>query len=124
MDVIQRLEAENMKKKLPKFAVGDTVRVSYMIREGQKERIQVFQGTVIGLKGGGIRQTVKVRRIVAGEGVERTFPMHSPKLKKVEVTRMGKVRRAKLYYLRQRVGKATRVKQTFGKIPADDTVDR
>ena len=121
MDVIQRLEAENMKKMLPKFSVGDTVRVSYMIREGQKERIQVFQGTVIGLKGGGIRQTVKVRRIVAGEGVERTFPMHSPKLKKVEVTRMGKVRRAKLYYLRQRVGKATRVKQTFGKIVADDS---
>ncbi len=97
MDVIQRLEAENMKKKLPKFAVGDTVRVSYMIREGQKERIQVFQGTVIGLKGGGIRQTVKVRRIVAGEGVESTFPMHSTKLKNVDVTRLGKVRRGKLF---------------------------
>ncbi len=118
MDVMRKLELEQMKKELPTFSVGDTVRVSYRIREGQKSRIQVFQGTVIGVKGGGIRKTMKVRRIVAGEGVERTFPLHSPKLEGIEVTRMGKVRRAKLYYLRQRVGKATRVKQAFGKISA------
>ena len=115
MDVIRRLELENMKPELPKFSVGDTVRVGYQIREGNKERVQVFQGTVIACKGSGIRKTMKVRRIVAGEGVERTFPLHSPKIKSIEVTRMGRVRRAKLYYLRSRVGKATRVKQIFGK---------
>ncbi len=115
MDIIRKLETEQMKPTLPPFSVGDTVRVSYKIREGEKERIQVFQGTVIGVKGSGIRRTMKVRRIVAGEGVERTFPLHSPKLTDIEVTRMGRVRRAKLYYLRSRVGKATRVKQIFGK---------
>ena len=121
MDVIRRLESEHMKKKLPPFSVGDTVRVSYKIREGDKERIQVFQGTVIGVRGSGIRRTMKVRRIVAGEGVERTFPLHSPKLTDIEVTRMGRVRRAKLYYLRSRVGKGTRVKQIFGKTYARPT---
>lgn len=115
MDVIHRLEVEQMKKKLPRFSVGDTVRVGYQIREGNKERIQYFQGTVIATRGSGIRRTMKVRRMVAGEGVERTFPLHSPKLQDIEVTRMGKVRRAKLYYLRSRIGKATRVKQIFGK---------
>ena len=115
MDIIHRLEVEQMKEKLPRFSVGDPVRVGYQIREGNKERIQYFQGTVIATKGSGIRRTMKVRRIVAGEGVERTFPLHSPKLQEIEVTRMGKVRRAKLYYLRSRVGKATRVKQIFGK---------
>lgn len=115
MDVIRRLEVEQMKEKLPRFSVGDTVRVGYQIREGNKERIQFFQGTVIACRGSGIRRTMKVRRIVAGEGVERTFPLHSPKLQDIEVMRMGKVRRAKLYYLRSRVGKATRVKQIFGK---------
>jgi len=121
MDVIRRLELEHMKKEPPVFAVGDTVRVSYRIREGEKERIQVFQGTVIGVRGSGIRRTMKVRRIVAGEGVERTFPVHSPKLAGVEVTRRGRVRRAKLYYLRGRVGKATRVKQIFGKAAVTKT---
>ncbi|PIE25678.1 MAG: 50S ribosomal protein L19 [Planctomycetota bacterium] len=115
MDVIRKLELEHMKSELPEFSIGDTVRVSYRIREGQKSRIQIFQGTVIAMKGGGVRKTMKVRRIVAGEGVERTFPLHSPKVEGIEVTRMGKVRRGKLYYLRQRVGKATRVKQAFGK---------
>jgi len=115
MNIIRKLETEQMKKELPAFSVGDTVKVSYQIREGDKERVQVFQGTVLGVKGSGVRRTMKVRRIVAGEGVERTFPLHSPKLVDVEVTRMGRVRRAKLYYLRQRVGKATRVKQIFGK---------
>ncbi|MDP6423497.1 MAG: 50S ribosomal protein L19 [Planctomycetota bacterium] len=115
MDIIRKLEAEQMKQELPTFSVGDTVKVSYQIREGDKERVQIFQGTVLGVRGSGIRRTMKVRRIVAGEGVERTFPLHSPKLAGIEVTRMGRVRRAKLYYLRQRVGKATRVKQIFVK---------
>jgi len=123
MDVIRRLEIEQMKKELPVFSVGDSVRVSYKIREGAKERIQVFAGTVIAISGSGIRRTLKVRRIVAGEGVERTFPLHSPKLAHIEVTRMGKVRRAKLYYLRQRVGKATRVKQRFGKAMSQAAID-
>lgn len=118
MDFIRSLEIEHMKKELPGFSIGDTVRVSYKIREGSKERIQVFEGTVIAVRGSGIRRTMKVRRIVAGEGVERTFPLHSPKLADVKVTRMGRARRAKLYYLRQRVGKATRVKQAFGKVAA------
>ncbi len=120
MDSIRRIELEQMKRKLPAFAVGDTVKVSYRIREGDKERIQVFQGTVIAIKGGGIRQTVKVRRIVAGQGVERTFPLHSPKLADIEVTQHGRVRRAKLYYLRDRVGKATRVRREFVKTFVDE----
>jgi large subunit ribosomal protein L19 len=119
MDLIRRIELEHMKTKLPAFAIGDTVRVSYKIREGKKERIQVFQGTVIAIKGGGTGQTMKVRRIVAGEGVERTFPLHSPKLSDVEVVQRGRVRRAKLYYLRDRIGKATRVRQEFTKVRVD-----
>ena len=115
MNVIRQLELDQMKKDLPDFSIGDTVKVSYKIREGQKERIQVFQGTIISIKGGGVRRTLKVRRIVQGEGVERTFPLHSPKLAEIEVTRSGKVRRSKLYYLRQRVGKGTRVRQDFAK---------
>ncbi|MCB9890779.1 MAG: 50S ribosomal protein L19 [Planctomycetes bacterium] len=121
MDVIHKLELEQMKRDIPRFSVGDTVRVGYQIREGNKERIQYFQGTVIAVRGSGLRRTMKVRRIVAGEGVERTFPLHSPKLSEIEVMRMGKVRRAKLYYLRSRVGKATRVKQIFGKTYDDPT---
>jgi len=115
MNSIRQIELDQMKKDLPEFSIGDTVKVSYKIREGQKERIQVFQGTIISIKGGGIRRTLKVRRIVQGEGVERTFPLHSPKLTDIEVTRSGKVRRSKLYYLRQRVGKGTRVRQDFAK---------
>ena len=115
MNAIRQLELDQMKKDLPDFSIGDTVKVSYKIREGQKERVQIFQGTIISIKGGGIRRTLKVRRIVQGEGVERTFPLHSPKLAEIEVTRSGKVRRSKLYYLRQRVGKGTRVRQDFAK---------
>jgi large subunit ribosomal protein L19 len=115
MNAIRQIELDHMNKDLPEFSIGDTVKVSYKIREGQKERIQVFQGTIISIKGGGIRKTLKVRRIVQGEGVERTFPLHSPKLADIEITRSGKVRRSKLYYLRQRVGKGTRVRQDFAK---------
>lgn len=114
------LEREFMKAEIPEFRVGDTVDVKVSIVETvevgrgkfeEKERIQVFNGTVIARKGSGNRETFTVRRIVAGEGVERTFPLHSPKIKGIKVKRMGRVRRAKLYYLRDRTGKATRVKE-------------
>ncbi len=99
------------KEKRPKFRIGDTVDVHVKIVEADKERIQIFNGTVIGRRGSGINETFTVRRIVAGEGVERIFPIHSPSVVTVEVVRPGKVRRAKLYYLRERVGKATKVKE-------------
>ncbi|MCP3918294.1 MAG: 50S ribosomal protein L19 [bacterium] len=114
MDLIQQIEQELGKKHLPAVHVGDTVEVHYQIREGEKERIQLFVGTIISIKGRGIRRTATVRRIVQGEGVERVFPIHSPRVKDVVVTRRGDVRRAKLYYLRDRVGKKTRVKELLG----------
>jgi large subunit ribosomal protein L19 len=114
MHLIETIERELGKRELPAVHVGDTVEVHYLIREGDKERIQLFIGTVIGLKGRGMRRSVIVRRIVQGEGVERTFPMHSPRVKDVVITRRGEVRRAKLYFLRDRVGKQTRVKELLG----------
>ncbi len=114
MRLIDQLERENGKDRLPTVHVGDTVEVHYLITEGDKERVQLFIGTVIALQGRGIRRTLRVRRIVAGEGVERTFPLHSPRVKDVVVTRRGQVRRAKLYYLRDRVGKNTRVRELVG----------
>lgn len=113
MSIIDTLEKENLNKSIPRFSVGDTVDVRTKIIEGEKERIQVFRGTVIAKKGSGIRETFTVRRIVQGEGVERTFPVHSPRLVGVKVVKSGKVRRAKLYYMRERVGKATRLKEKF-----------
>ena len=101
----------SMKAELPQFSVGDTVNVRCRIVEGDKERVQVYTGTVIGRRGSGIGETFTVRRIVNNEGVERTFPIHSPKVADVEVVRRGKTRRAKLYFLRDRVGKATRLKE-------------
>ena len=120
MRKLEDIESEFTKDDVPLFKIGDTVDVHVSIVETvevgrgkteEKERIQVFNGTVIARKGGGVRETFTVRRIVAGEGVERTFPIHSPKIKQIEVKRMGRVRRAKLYYLRDRTGKATRVKE-------------
>ena len=112
MELIKKIEQKYLKPKLPKFRVGDVVDVHVQIKEGDKERIQVFSGTVIKMKGGqGLRGTFTVRRIVQGEGVERVFPFHCPSVKDVKVTRPGLVRRAKLYYLRTRVGKATKVKE-------------
>ncbi|HNR31434.1 MAG TPA: 50S ribosomal protein L19 [Candidatus Hydrogenedentes bacterium] len=109
--MIQALNAKQMKQDLPQFRVGDTVRVHFRVVEGEKERIQVFEGVCIGRKGGeGPNATFTVRRVAFGEGVERVFPLHSPRVEKVEVTREGKVRRAKLYFLRERVGKSARVK--------------
>jgi large subunit ribosomal protein L19 len=107
--LITLVEQATARPNIPKFEIGDTVDVHVRILEGQKERVQIFNGTVIARKGHGVRETFTVRRIVQGEGVERIFPVHSPKIAKVEVKRSGRVRRAKLYYLRDRVGKATRL---------------
>lgn len=111
MDIIKSLTSEQLRTDLPELCIGDTVKVHVLIKEGSRERIQVFEGTIISKKHGGITETFTVRRVSYGVGVERTFPVNSPKLAKIEVTRKGKVRRAKLYYLRDRVGKATRVKE-------------
>ncbi len=108
---IDVLVNEQMKEQVPRFEVGDSVRVYNRIKEGQRVRTQIFEGTVIGRHGGGISETFKVRRVAYGCGVEKTFPLHSPNVEKVEVIRRGKVRRAKLYYLRDRVGKSSKVKE-------------
>lgn len=112
--LIKAAEQSSMKAELPKFSVGDTVDVHYRIVEGKKERIQRFSGDVIQISGRGPTRIFTVRRIVAGEGVERIFPFHSPNVEKVEVKRSGKVRRAKLFYLRERVGKSTRLVEKRG----------
>ena len=111
MDKISAFVNEQLKTELPKFEVGVTVVVHNKIVEGSRERIQLFEGTVIAKRNGGISETFTVRRIAYGVGVEKTFPLHSPKVAKVEVIRHGKVRRAKLYYVRDRVGKAAKVKE-------------
>ena len=111
MNIIKMIEDEQLRDDLPKFNVGDTVQVHYRIVEGTRERIQVYEGTVIKIQGSGARQTFNVRRISYGIGVERTFPMHSPRIEKLVITRRGKVRRSKLYYLRERQGKSAKVKE-------------
>ncbi|MCY6959506.1 50S ribosomal protein L19 [Clostridium brassicae] len=111
LDIIKEIEAEQIKKDMVDFKVGDTVRVDVRITEGNKERIQAFEGTVIKRQNGGSRETFTVRRVAYGTGVERTFPVNSPMLDKITVVRRGKVRRAKLFYLRDRVGKAAKVKE-------------
>jgi large subunit ribosomal protein L19 len=111
MNIIESLTNDQLRTDLPAFNIGDTIKVHVKIKEGDKERIQVFEGTVIAKKHGGIQETFTVRRLSYGVGVERTFPVNSPKIDKIDVVRRGKVRRAKLYYLRDRVGKATRVKE-------------
>ena len=110
-DIIKNIEAEQLKADVPQFNVGDTVRVHALIKEGNRERIQVFEGTVIKRQNGGVRETFTVRKNSNGIGVEKTWPLHSPHVKSVEVIRHGKVRRAKLNYLRDRVGKAAKVKE-------------
>ncbi len=111
MEIIRTIEKEQMKKDIPKFIVGDTVRVYVKVVEGTRERLQAFEGIVIQKRHGGLRETFTVRRLSYGIGVERVFPVHSPKIDRIEVIRRGKVRRAKLYYLRDRVGRAARVKE-------------
>ena len=114
MDIIKSIEHEQLKNKIPDLKVGDTVRVHQRIKEGNRERIQVFEGIIIKKQGGGVNATFTVRRIAYGVGVEKTFLIHSPLVEKVEVVRVGKARRAKLYYLRDRVGKAAKTKEDIG----------
>ena len=111
MNLIEAFTNEQLKSELPLVRIGDTVRVHNKIKEGARERIQMFEGTVISKHGGGISETFTVRRVSYGVGVEKTFPIHSPNVVKVDIIRVGKVRRAKLYYLRDRVGKASKVKE-------------
>ncbi len=109
--IIDMLDQEQIKQDMPTFSVGDTVKVSIKVIEGKRQRIQVYEGIVLKRQNGGIKETFTVRKISSGVGVEKTFPLHSPKIEKIEVVRKGKVRRARLYYLRDRVGKAAKVKE-------------
>ncbi len=112
-EIIRSIEAEQLKADLPKIYVGDTVKVGVLIQEGNKERVQPYEGVVIAMRNGGINETITVRRVFQGVGVERVFLLHSPRVANIKILRRAKVRRAKLYYLRDRVGKATRLKQRF-----------
>ncbi len=114
MDALKLIAQDSLKAEKPAFSIGDTVRVDVKIREGERERIQAFEGTVIAKRGSGVSETFTVRRVSYGVGVERVFPVHSPNVADVKVVRYGKVRRAKLYYLRDRVGKASKVKEKIG----------
>ena len=114
MDIIKSIEHEQLKNKIPDLHVGDTIKVHQRIKEGNRERIQVFEGIVIKKQGGGLNATFTVRRVAYGVGVEKTFLIHSPMVEKVEVVRVGKARRAKLYYLRDRVGKSAKTKENLG----------
>ena len=111
MNLIQAIESEQLKNAYPDVSIGDYVKVHLKIKEGNRERIQVFEGTVIARKGGGLSETLTVRRLSYGVGVERILPIHSPKIERIEIVRKGRVRRAKLYYLRERVGKAAKVRE-------------
>ncbi len=111
MDALKMIAADSIKENQPQFEIGDTVRVHVNIREGERERVQMFEGTVIAKRGSGVSETFTVRRVSYGVGVERVFPVNSPNVKAVDVVRNGKIRRAKLYYLRDRVGKAAKVKE-------------
>ena len=114
MDALKLIAQDSLKAEKPSFEIGDTIRIGVKIREGERERIQEFEGTVIAKNGSGISETFTVRRVSYGVGVERVFPVHSPNVAKVEVIRNGKVRRSKLYYLRDRVGKSAKVKEKIG----------
>ncbi len=114
MDIIKSIEHEQLKNKIPVLDVGNTVRVHVKVKEGNRERIQVFEGIIIKKQGGGVNETFTVRKISYGVGVEKTFLVHSPMVEKVEVVRVGKARRAKLYYLRDRIGKASKTKEKLG----------
>ncbi len=123
MDIIKSIEHEQMKNKIPELKVGNTVKVHVRVKEGNRERIQIFEGIIIKVQGGGINKTFTVRRIASGVGVEKTFLVHSPAVEKVEVTRVGKARRAKLFYLRDRLGKSAKTKERVGaKIETNEIV--
>ncbi len=110
MDLLKKIEEQQLREDIPDFRAGDTVRVHLLIREGEKERVQVFEGVVLGRSGDGAKETFTVRKNSYGVGVERVFPVHSPRIEKIEIAAMGRVRRAKLYYLRDRAGKAARIR--------------
>ena len=114
MDILTQITQEQIRTDLPKLEIGDTIKVFVKVKEGNRERVQMFEGTVIKKNHGGIQETFTVRRVSYGVGVERVFPVHSPNVAKVEVVRNGKVRRSKLYYLRDRVGKSAKVKEKIG----------
>ncbi len=114
MDIIRAIEQEGMKENLPNLKIGDYVRVNVKVKEGNRQRIQAFEGTIIAMRGSSIRKTITVRRLSYGIGVERVFPVHSPNVDSIDIIRRGKVRRAKLYYLRSRVGKRAKVKEDIG----------
>jgi large subunit ribosomal protein L19 len=111
MEKLFAIERQQMKTSLPPFQAGDTVRIHMKVAEGGRDRLQAFEGVVVGRRGGGVREAFTVRRIAHGVGVERTFPAHSPRIEKIEILRKGRVRRAKLYYLRQKIGKESRVRE-------------
>ena len=113
MDALKMMSADSSKKEVPQFNIGDTIRIDVRITEGSRSRLQAFEGTVIAKKGSGVSETFTVRRVSYGVGVERVFPLHSPNVDSIKVVRRGKVRRSKLYYLRDRVGKAAKVKQAL-----------
>ena len=115
MDLVKAIEQDNLRNSFPEVNIGDYVKVHLKIKEGARERIQVFEGTVIARKGGGLSETMTVRRVSYGVGVERILPVHSPKIDKIEIVRKGRVRRAKLYYLRDRVGKAAKITEKLTK---------
>ncbi|MGK0468476.1 50S ribosomal protein L19 [Clostridium sp.] len=115
LDIIRSIEQEQIRTDLPDFGVGDTVKVHIKISEGNKERVQVFEGTVLKRQHGGLRETFTVRRVASGVGVEKTFPVNAPVIEKIEIVRLGRVRRAKLFYLRDRVGKSAKVKERMRK---------
>ena len=115
MDLVKAIEQDNLRNSFPEVSIGDYVKVHLKIKEGARERIQVFEGTVIARKGGGLSETMTVRRVSYGVGVERILPVHSPKIDKIEIVRKGRVRRAKLYYLRDRVGKSAKITEKLTK---------
>lgn len=119
MDLIQTIENEQVKPDIENFQIGDTVKVHFSIVEGRTERVQIFEGLVIAKNNGGVRRSFTVRKVSYGVGVERVFPLHSPRIQKIEVSRRGRVRRAKLYYIRNRVGKAAKVPELVRKKPAN-----
>jgi large subunit ribosomal protein L19 len=123
MDRLRAIEREGLKSGIPAFAPGDTVRVMVRVREGDKERLQAFEGVCIGRRGGGINETFTVRKISAGVGVERIFPLHSPSIAEIELVRTGRVRRAKLYFLRRLAGKAARIREKRG-ITVPETAEK
>lgn len=124
MDIISVIEKEQLRNDLPEVSIGDYVKVHLKVKEGNRERVQIFEGTVIAKKGSGLKETFTVRRVSYGVGVEKILPIHSPKIVKIEVVRKGKVRRAKLYYLRERVGKSAKVKEKLERKAKNDILDK